>query len=141
MTGTDLRKLAALLLALLVIGCASEEEMAATRGALDQLETELLDDHTELTEVTATWDVSTGVDRVEAISVRGRAELTDATGPELVERIAQDTWRSDIPAISTITVDVIDVDDPDARHSTSDVFDSYVTGRDELETRFGSRDG
>lgn len=35
MTVLGLRKLAALLLALLAIGCATEEEMAATREALE----------------------------------------------------------------------------------------------------------
>lgn len=37
-----------LLAGLLLAGCASEEEIAATRDALDRLETDLLEEHPEL---------------------------------------------------------------------------------------------
>ncbi len=133
------RGLGVLLAGLLLAGCATEEDIAATRDALDQLETDLLEEHPELDDVTATYDVSAGVDRVSAISVRGSAALDrDEEYRDLAERIIERTWTSSIPEISELIVRLREADTQEF-HGTRDVFGDQVVDDRELEARFGPR--
>ena len=140
MTAHLRRTLTVLLSVLLLAGCYSEEEIAATRDALDQLETDLLDDHPELTDVDANYDVSTGFDNVGQIYIVADANLdSDDHGRALVETIAEQTWHSQLPQISGLRVDIRQ-EGTQERHTLTDVLDARVVRRDVLEGRFGPRD-
>ena len=140
MTARLRRTLTVLLSVLLLAGCYSEEEIAATRDALDQLETDLLDDHPELTDVDADDSISTGVDLIDQISVTASADI-DSTehGRDLIETLTERTWNSTIPDISRLSVTVVE-NDTSERHTAGDVFGAMPLDDSELLDLLGPRD-
>ena len=133
------RRLAAgIAVAMLLVGCGSGPDVEGTEDALGQLRSDLAD-NPDVTSVITRIDTSTGTASPSMITVIPEANTPDEERIlALIHDIARDTWRSAIPSISTLTIEV-DVASATASYDTRHVFDELAVRRSTLEEEFGPR--
>lgn len=123
---------------LLLAGCGNGQDVEATERALERLQADLLERY-DLERASASYDRSTGTAQTDLISVQGNATTDDETAIlDMVREITRETWFSDVPEITRITVR-IRPQDGGSRYDTGDVFGSLTVPAATLEERFGSR--
>lgn len=129
----------ALALWLTACGQAEEASVEETDQALQLLEAELseIDD---VSYVSGRMSVSSGVEAPDLIRVFAELSTADETQVvEVIRELAERTWHSGIPRISSLTIDV--VSEADGRSfDTSEVFSSVAVPAEDLESEFGPRD-
>jgi len=112
----------------------------ATEAALEALSEELAS-RDGVERVSAEIARSTGMPLPSQLLVFAEVEHTDTDAAlALVEEIAEATWRSDVPSISTLVIDVASVDGS-MLVGSGDVYGRISLSRVFLEERFGPRDG